>query len=390
MKKYITLTLVLLVLFSCAKKEQNIDTVLATDNLKVIRNYRAIKASEKQKIDAELKKIDAKIAVLDTIKKLPLITVSTIKDTLFTHYLELQGNVETKKLMNITPEFNGILSRVYIKEGQYVNRGQTLAKIDDGGLSHQLAQTQIQVDLAKTTFERQQRLWKNKIGSEMQFLQAKSNYEAQKKMIDQIQQQIAKTVVKAPFSGKIDEIITEQGNVVAAGQTPLFKLVNLANMYVETEVPESHIKNVTKNKKVLVNFPVLDKQLVSKVRQVGSFINPANRTFKVEIAVPNKDRTIKPNLTAKIKINDYTNKNAILIPQSIITEDAEGRQYVFIIKAIKNNIGTAQKVFIQTGKSQGDTIEVLKGLENSNKIVIEGARNVKDAQEVKIKVKDNE
>ena len=153
---------------------------------------------------------------------------------------------------------------------------------------------------------------------------------------------------------------------------------------IETDVPESYITSIKKGKDVEVEFPILGKSLHSKIRQAGNFINPANRTFKVEIGVPNKDRSIKPNLTAKLKINDYSNPNAILIPQSIISENAKGEQYIYVVKDVKDQKGIAKQAIITTGKTQGDVIEVLSGVENGAQIVEEGARSVKDGQEVKI------
>jgi len=203
-------------------------------------------------------------------------------------------------------------------------------------------------------------------------------------MINQLNEQIEKTTIKAPFTGTIDDIITEQGNVVAAGQTSLMLLVNLNDMYIEIDVPESHISNVTKNKKVIVELPVLGKTINTKVRQVGSFINPANRTFKIEVAIPNKDKTIKPNLTAKLKINDYSNPKAILIPQSVISENANGEQFVYVVKDRNGKLGISERVIIKTGKTQDSVIEVLEGLENETEIIKEGARSVKDGQTVEI------
>src|SRR5690606_23155111 len=188
-------------------------------------------------------------------------------------------------------------------------------------------------------------------------------------------QQISKTIVKAPFSGKIDAIITEQGSVVVAGQTQLMQIVNLDNMYIETEVPERHLNTITVGKNVEVIFPILGKTINTKVRQISNVINPSNRTFKAEIAIPNKERDIKPNLTARLKINDYTNKEAILIPQSIISENAEGEQYVYVVKDKNDrNQGTATRVIIKTGRTQGDLIEVLEGIENSAELIQEGDR----------------
>ena len=244
-------------------------------------------------------------------------------------------------------------------------------------------QLKIQKNLAQTTYERQERLWKQNIGSEIQYLQAKSLYEAQAQAIEQLEKQIERTMVIAPFSGTIDEIITEEGSVVGPGQNPILRIVNLDNMFIETDVPERYIQTVTKGKKTLITFDYISEQIESKVYQTANFINPANRTFKIEVKVPNKNKSIKPNLTAKLKINDYFNPEAILIPQSIITENALGEQYVFVIKNQGNDL-IAKKGYHKTGKTQGDVIEVLNGLNADDQIIIEGARSVRDSQAVNV------
>jgi membrane fusion protein (multidrug efflux system) len=384
MKHLYTLLIVTLLLTSCGDKKKSVEDIIATNNLEQINTKKAQLDIEQQTLAAQLRQLEAKIKELDPQEKIPLITTFSVEEGLFEHYVELQGNVSTKQNIVIYPEYAGTLLTVYVKEGQNVTKGQVLAKIDDGGLSQQLAQLKIQTALAKTTFERQERLWNQKIGSEIQYLQSKATYEAQQQAVNQFQQQIGKTVVRAPFSGTIDDVITDQGSVVAPGQSPLFRIVNLNDMYIETEVPETYISNVSIGKEVLVDFPVLGKTMNAKVRQTGDFINPANRTFKVEVAIPNTDGNIKPNLTAKLKINDYTNAKAILIPQSIISENAEGQQYVYTITDKNEGVAKAKRVIIKTGKTQGDFIEVLSGLENGNEIIQEGARSVKDNQEVKI------
>lgn len=387
MKHISSLLVLALIVVSCSgNKNQSVEDLVASGNLEQIRAKKAELDVEQQSIVAQLKQLEEKIKELDPQEKIPLITTFEVKEDVFHHFVELQGNVSTKQNLVIYPEYSGILSRVYVKEGQKVKKGQILAKIDDGGLGQQVAQLQIQADLAKTTYERQERLWNQKIGSEIQYLQAKSNYEAQQKAVTQLQQQIAKTTVRAPFSGTIDDVITDQGSVVAPGQSQLFRIVNLRDMYIETDVPESYISNVTTGKDVEVEFPILGTSINSKVRQAGNFINPANRTFKIQVDIPNKDNNIKPNLTAKLKINDYTNEKAILIPQSIISENAEGKQYVYTITDKADKKAKAKRVIIETGKTQGDYIEVLSGLENGSEIVDEGARSVKDGQEVKILV----
>lgn len=384
MKYIFALATLSLFMISCGNNDLSIEALIETNDLEKIREKKSSLDEEHNLLGDQLKLLEAKIKELDPLEKVPLITTFTVKDTVFNHFVELQGNVSTKQNLIIFPEFTGILTQVFVKEGQKVSKGQTLAKIDDGGLSQQVAQLQIQTDLAKTTFERQERLWKQNIGSEIQYLQAKSSYEAQKKAIDQLQQQLAKTLVRAPFSGTIDNVITDQGSVVIPGQTQLFRIINLDDMYVETEVPERYISEVTAGKTVLVEFPVLGKTMEAKVRQAGNFINPTNRTFSVEIALPNTDKNIKPNLTAKLKINDYTNPKALLIRQSIISENAEGEQYIYTITQKQNEGGKAKRVIITTGKTQGDFIEIVSGINSGDEIIDEGARSVRDGQEVRI------
>jgi len=333
MKNILALFILTLFLASCGSGDKkSVDAVIESQNLESIRAKKSELVTEQNLIKQDIKKLDIVISELDVGTKTPLITTFKLEISNFKHFLELQGNVTTKNLLTIYPEYSGVLTNVYVREGQKVKKGEVLAKIDDGGLSQQLAQLKIQSELAKTTFERQQRLWDQKIGSEMQYLQAKSNYEAQDQAIAQLEQQVAKTIVRAPFSGTIDDVFTEQGSVVMPGQTELMRIVNLNNMYIETDVPEKYVANITRGKKVEVEFPILGKKVDSKVRQVGDFINPSNRTFKVEISVPNKEKAIKPNLTAKLRINDYSNESALLIPQGIISENANGEQYIYVIK----------------------------------------------------------
>ena len=387
MKTIYTLLFAAVLLNSCgSESKKSIDDIIATNDLELIRKKKSELDTKAHELATEIKQLEKTIKVLNPQAKVPLITTFKAKESAFNHFTELQGSVSTKQNLVIHPEYAGILNKVYVKEGQKVNKGQLLAKIDDGGLSQQLSQLRIQTELAKTTFERQERLWNQKIGSEIQFLQAKASYEAQLQATNQLEQQVGKTEVRAPFSGTIDDVITEQGSVVSPGQSQLFRIVNLNNMYIETEVPEAYVSDITKGKKVKVYFPVLGKELDTEVRQAGNFINPANRTFKVEVAIPNKDKSIKPNLTAKLKINDYSNDKAILIPQSIISENAQGQQYVYTITDKADNKAKVKRVIIETGKTQGDFIEVLSGISHDEEIINEGARSVKEGQDVKILV----
>tara|TARA_R110001606_G_scaffold298748_1_gene446465 strand:+ start:2725 stop:3900 length:1176 start_codon:yes stop_codon:yes gene_type:complete len=387
MKNIYVLLLTGLILNSCAnKKEASLDEILATNDVTLIN-------SKKQEIDAklqafsdDLKKLNDKLDGLNKDKNMPLITTLNIKNEVFTHFIELQGNVQTKQNILVYPEMPGILQSVFVKEGDKVTKGQILASIDDGGMSQQLAQLEANAQLAKTTYERQKRLWDQKIGSEIQFLQTKTAYETQASAVNQLKSQLTKSNIRAPFSGIIDAVFKERGTVVAPGQgAEIFRIVNLSNMYIETEVPETYISNITLGKFVEVNFPVLGETLNSKIKQVGNYINPSNRSFKIEIDVPNLNGNIKPNLTAKLKLNDYTNENAILIPQSIISENAKGEQFIYVIKDKKeNNEAIAERLIIETGRTQGDFIEVTKNLTADTEIIIEGARSVNNGQTIKV------
>ena len=386
MRKIYPVIAIALLLTSCGgSKKQSVEEVLASNDLTKIRTKKAALDAQVQALSGDIKILNDKISELDTTKRIPLITVIDAKQTVFNHYLELQGDVKTKQNVLVYPEMAGQLYKIYVKEGQYVKKGQILARIDDGGLSSQLAQIEAQAALASTTFERQKRLWEQKIGSEIQFLQAKTTYESQKSAVSQLKRQLSKSVITAPFSGVIDDVIKDQGTVVAPGPgSEVFRIVNLQNMYIETSVPEGYITSIKKGKSVKVEFPVLGQTIDSEIRQAGNFINPANRTFKVEIAVNNKDKSIKPNLTAKLKINDYTNKEALLIPLSIISENAKGEQYVYVVADVKNKKGIAKQKIITTGKTQGDVVEVLEGIVIGSQVIMEGARSVQNGQQVQI------
>ncbi|WP_036381451.1 efflux RND transporter periplasmic adaptor subunit [Muricauda sp. MAR_2010_75] len=385
MKNILYIFLTAVVLASCGGGGKNtVEGVLESKNLEAIRAKRNSLTEELKALEGQVKQLDEAIAELDDNSKLPLVSALTVQPEEFHHYLELQGDVMTDQNVLIYPEMAGTLYRVYVKEGDKVSKGQVLASIDDGGLSSQLAQLRTQAELSKTTFERQKRLWEQNIGSEIQFLQAKTNYEAQQSAVKQLESQVAKSTIRAPFSGIIDDVIKDQGTVVSPGPgSEIFRIVNLSDMYIDVEVPEAHLPNVTPGKMVDAYFPVLGETVSTKVRQTGNFINPSNRSFIAEIPVPNTNGHIKPNLTAQVKINDYTNENAILIPQSVVSENAEGEQYVYIV-AEENGEVIAKKSIITPGKTQGDFLEVLEGISAGSQVIVEGARSIRDGQTIKV------
>ena len=384
MRSILKLIVLSLIIVSCGgNKNESVDSLIAEGNIEALKEKRSALNEEQRTAAMQVKKIDSVLELKSGNKNLPLVSTIVVKDTLFNHYLELQGSVETKQNIVISSEYNGLLERIYVKEGQRVNKGQLLAKIDDGGISQQLAQMETQLALAKTTFERRQRLWEQNIGSEIEYLQAKAQYEGQQNSVAQMRSQVGKTTIRAPFSGTIEDVIAEQGTVVASGQTQIMRLVSLEDMYIEAEIPEDYLTSVSENTPVTINFPILNKTVDSKVRQASNYISPTNRTFRIEVAVPNKDKSIKPNLTARLKINDYTSEKALLIPLSVISENADGEQYVYIAEG--EDTPVAKRQIIETGRSQGQNIEVLSGLSNGDFVIKEGARTVKEGQELQIK-----
>ncbi len=368
------------------KKEISVEEIISAGDMTEIRKTKQALSEQQKQLEQKIARLDSAINANKSSENLPLVTAFTAEEKPFHHYIELQGDVTTQQNVLVYPEMAGTLVEIRVKKGQRVAEGDVLAVIDNGGMTSQLLQMKVQLELAKTTYERQERLYKQNIGSEIQYLQAKTSYDAQAKAIEQMESQLDKFNVRAPFSGIIDDVIKEQGTVVAPGPgSEIFRIVNLSNMYIEVAVPEVYLSSIKEGKDVKVFFPVLNETLESTVRRTSNFIDPNNRSFLVEIPVPNQNGTIKPNLTAKVQINDYHSEKAILIPQSVISENAEGEQYTFVLaNENTDNIGKVSRNIITTGKTQGDFVEVLSGITHGQRIIQEGARSVRDGQEVKI------
>lgn len=382
MKKIITLSIIALTFYSCGDKStKNIEEVIATKDLKQIQEKRSQIHEEYEKLAAQMASLDAAIIKLDDTKRYPLVRTLTVKDSLFTHYIEVQGNVDTNQNILIHPEFSGVLTQLNVKSGQMVSKGQILARIDDGGLSAQLAQAQGKLALDKTTFDRQKNLWDQKIGSEIQFLQAQTAYHSQQKAVKQMQAQLSKSIIRAPFSGTIDEVSTERGEVVAPGQA-LFRIVNLTNMYVTANVPENYLSELKLGATVDVYLNAIGKTYKGKVRQVGAFINPNNRTFGIEISLPNPDNLLRPNQVAVLKIETYTSKDALLIPENVITENATNQKIVFLVSDDKEP-KVSQRI-IEIGYTSGALVEVKSGLKPGDIIVTDGAKALTDGANIEI------
>ena len=385
MKKIIHALCTITLIIACSGDQSE-----TTSNLINAKDLNGLKTKKEEKLKilnalkAELNQINAAISDLDPSEKLPLISIFEVKPENFDHYIEIQANIKTRQNLMLYPEYNGILKKVYVEEGQKVKKGKILAKIDDAGLKNQLDQLKIQTNLSKIIYERTQRLWDKNIGSEMNLLQAKTKYESQLKTIAQLKKQLQRTQILAPFSGTIDEIVANTGANLMPGQTPVMRIVNLKKMYTEASVPERYIEQIKKGTSAIVKIPMLDREYQTTVRQTGNFINPNNRSFRVETLLPNPDEMIKPNLNCKLKINDYSNPEALMIPLRIIKENARGEKYVFKLKLDgKDQVYLTKQVFLQLGKNSMDKIEVLEGIQAGDLLVDEGAIIVENNQRVK-------
>ena len=377
MKQILYITAITLFLVSCSNtnKTENIDDLIKSKNIKSLQERKAT-------LQADITKIEDALATLDVKKEEALVSVMTLKDTLFNHYLEVQGNVDTKENILVQPEFSGTLTSLTVKAGQKVAKGQILGRVDDAGMSQQIAGLENQYALAKTTFERQKNLWDKKIGSEIQFLQAQTQMVAAQKGVAQMKAQLAKTVIRAPFSGTIDEVFVEKGQVVAPSIQGLMRIVNLGSMYVSTSVPETYIGKLKLGDQVDVFLASLNKTYKGKVRQVGNFINPNNRSFGIEVSLPNPDNLLRPNQVAKLKIIDYTKKDAIVVPTNVVQEDGEGNKFIFTVEGSNGKTGTAKKVIVEVGKSSDNVTEILSGLTADDVIVTEGVNAISNGMKL--------
>ena len=373
-------------LFSCWNKEQkrDIDQILEANKQEEIQQLNEDLYKEQRKITSDLERVTEKLASFEDASKYALVEAEEVKKSNFKHFIKAQGSVTTDENILIYPEFTGLLEAVYVKEGQRVKKGQRLAKIDDAGMQNQLQELKAQRDLIQTRFERQQRLWNENIGSEIQFLEAKTSFEQIDNSVQQLQQKLAKAEIKAPFDGVIDQIITDQGQVVMQNQNALFRIVNLRHMYVEANIPETYVGKINEGTETQVQLKALGIDFKTEVSRVSNFIENSNRNFRVRVNLPDSLNNLKPNLIAVLQLNDYTNTEAIKISENVLQETAAGDFFVYKLK--KNEDNTAVAVFqkVVPGRNYQGRIEILSGLNEGDLIVTEGARTLKRDEKVRI------
>ncbi len=386
MKKIIYTLGISFLLINCSQEMVDTSNTNGVEgiNLEELNNQKANYTQQINDLKLKLEKINSAIDALGSSEKRTLITAFITEKQSFEHQIEIQANIKTRQNVLIYPEFAGRLITLKVVEGQNVIRGNLLALIDDAGITDQLDQMILQLNLAKTTFERTQRLWDQKIGSEMMYLEAKTRYKAAQKQVSQIKQQLAKTKIYAPFNGVIDEIQARLGSNLIPGITPVLRIVNLNTMFAESDVPENYLSNITKGSKAKVSIPALNQIQNTEIHQTGNFITPSNRTFRVEARLENPEGLIKPNLNARLSVMDYFNPEAIMIPLRVVREDAKNQPYVFVLsKPEKDNGFTTEQRMVTVGKTKEEMVEILDGLTTGELVVEEGVSLLVTNQKVK-------
>jgi len=381
-----SILLFLLISINCCSIDNKSSSQILNENssIEILENSKKEKTSMLEKIQDELIIINELLDKKNNYKNIISVSRLIIKPEPLDHYIDFQGTIKSDKNIIVFPEINGILKYIYVKEGEKVKKGQLLAESSNEVLKIKLEQLILKNNLLKTTFERKEKLWEKNIGSEIEYLKTKTEYLSSNKKIKELEKQIEKTKFYAQFSGTIDEIFSKIGSNINAGLTPIIRLINLDQIYVESEIPEKHILNINKESKVIISF--FNSEIInSKITKVGNHINPSNRSFKVRINIENSKDFFKPNMSCKIRINDYSNDNSILIPINNILEDSNGNFYVYkIIQDNDSEFLKSIKTPVTTGKSIDNKIEILEGLEVNDQIVQDGLRLIKNNQNIKI------
>jgi membrane fusion protein (multidrug efflux system) len=377
--KIIILGVFVLFLSACAKKE---DLAAKKEELKE-------KKVELQKMESSIKELEKEISVLDPEfgkknRKATLITTTSVETTNFEHYVEVSGAVKSRKNILISAENMGNIQRIPVKEGYEVSKGQLILSMDTELYQRTLEQLKTEYDLATTMFEKQSNLWDQNIGTEVQYLEAKNRKESLENQLANVRTQISKSQVRAPFPGTVEEVFVRVGEMAQPG-TPLVRIVNHRDMYVKADLSESYIGNFKKGDMAVVFFPSLDKTIESRITSIGQVIDQQNRTFSIEVALPFTNFIVKPNLIATVKIKDFHQKDAVVVPSKLIQKDNLG-DFVFVTEQDSAS-AIAKKVQINRGITYQNKTMILEGLSGNETLIDEGFRDV--AEGTKVQIVDN-
>ena len=376
MRTNILIAAVLLALVSCGGEATLEQRKAALDAKKV---ELAKLQNEVEKIEAELLAEDPTIGTKEKVGILVEIKKVALEE--FEHHFEVNGSLEAVEQANISPEQGGQIKKMLVKEGDKVAAGATLATLNVSVFQTNLQEIDNGIELAQTVYDRQARLWEQKIGSEIQYLEAKNRLESAQKKRETVVAQMAMSTVKAPFAGVVDRIYQKEGELAAPGQ-PILTLVNMTEMKVKADVSENYVQAVKENAEVEVDFPSFGISTTAAIRQVSNIINPSNRTFSVEVRVPNANGALKPNGIATLKIKDFEVKEALVVPAISIGKDAKGA-FLFVITEEEGKTKAIKK-YVQTGRTSAGQTRVIEGLTNGDRVVIEGYNEIANGDLVRI------
>jgi len=335
----------------------------------------------------QLHELELKIAELEkelkatTEEEKVEVVLTELQPRKFEHFIEVIGSVEADQEVNVSPEISGQIMEIKVREGQRVSKGTVLATLNAEPIERSIDEVEINLEMARTTFERQKNLWDQNIGSELQYLQAKSTMNSLEQQLKGLKAQRSMSNITAPVNGVIDVIYQKQGQI-ASPQVPFAKLVNIEKIKVYADVAESYLTKIDQGDEVQVHFPAIGQNHTTTIRMIGNFIDPNNRTFRIRLDLQNKDNLIKPNLDAVVKIRDYKADEAVVIPSILIKEDFKGK-YTYVVEADGGN-QVARKVYVKTGVSDNNMTEIKEGLEAGMKVISEGFSQVIDGTVVHV------
>ncbi|UCE21604.1 MAG: efflux RND transporter periplasmic adaptor subunit [Candidatus Aminicenantes bacterium] len=314
-------------------------------------------------------------------EKVVNVEISPVEKGIFRHFIQVQGTVESDNNVLVAPQSSGVVKKIHVQAGDKVTKGQLLVELDGAILESSIAEVENGLMLANTIFERQQRLWNKNIGSEIEFLQAKNNKEGLEKRLATLEEQYRMTKIFAPLSGTVDEVLIKEGEMAVAGMGAV-RIVQLSNLKIKVDLSEIYTSRIKKNDLVHVDIPVIGREFDLRVTAVSQVIDPNNRTFQVELKIPQSEAGIKPNMLSVLTINDYTNKEALVVPLNIVQETGQ-EQFIFVAEPLDGD-WIARRRPVKTGYSYDDRTEVLSGLQEGEHVVTFGYQNLADGQKLAV------
>lgn len=339
---------------------------------------------QEAEISKKIKALESELGVKSEVEdKVKLVRVDELQPKSFTHYIDIQGRIDASEnvVVNVRNQ-GGMITRILVKEGQSVKAGQLLAETDASAYIANVEALKVQLQTAATVYEKQKKLWDQKIGTEIQFITAKTQKESLEKNIAAMQEQIDMTKIIAPIGGTVDEVMVKVGQM-ASPSIPNngIRIVNMNSLKVKADIAESYAKNVKTGNDVIINFPDIEKEITSNITYVGKNINQLTRTFNVEASLGNQE-DYHPNMIAVLKIADYKAENVLVIPINILQNSEDG-QFIFIASE-KGGKQYATKRVVTVGKTSGNYAEILSGLTKGEKIITIGYQDLNEGDEVKI------